>query len=521
MSLPRLAIHGHFYQPPRIDPFSGRPLVEPSAAPYRDWTSRITDECYAPNAELANFSRIGWDIGPRLATFLHRERPQVHEQIRLQETGHNGLAQAYHHSILPLASARDRRTEIRWGLRDFELRFGHRPPGLWLPETAVDLLTLRIAAQEGVRYTILAPWQAEGALDTRRPYRVELGGGLEMAVVFYDGGLSASASFEAQTTIDADRFARERILPRIMASPAGRRAAEAPLVLIATDGELYGHHHAFRDLFLARLSGGSLRGSAGKIAEALETGEQALSGPVAGGALNGRVATEHGFRVVTVGDALAETPLGRLPTATIREATSWSCHHGVARWSAECPDAADGRWKQPLRGALDRLAGAIDAVSEGLAQELRIDLWGARDAYADVISEFLAPEEAIAEALRSAAEQAPSQAARLAGRQPRDIAQSLLTAQASRLAMFISDAWFWDDPSRPETAQALRFAGHAARCVDEVAQTTLERGFVEDLAAIRSPGTGHEGVALYAAALAAVDQAPPGSTSISHENAGR
>ena len=142
----RLAVHAHFYQPDRRDPFSGLIPEDPSAGPERDWTTRIAAECYAPNAQRRNFARIGWDLGPALATWLRRERPEIHAAIQAQENGRNGLAMGYHHSILPLASPRDRRTEIRWGLRDFELRFGHRPAGFWLPVTAVDLLTLRIAA---------------------------------------------------------------------------------------------------------------------------------------------------------------------------------------------------------------------------------------------------------------------------------------------------------------------------------------------------------------------------------------
>jgi len=471
MSGRRLAIHGHFYQPDRRDPFSGSVIPDPAAAPHPDWNSRIAAECYAPNAERGNFRRIGWDLGAGLATWLRREQPEVHDAIAAQETGRNGLAVGYHHSILPLASIRDRRTEIRWAMRDFELRFGHRPAGIWLPETAVDLPTLRICADEGVRYTILAPWQAgQDGIETRRPYRVALGAGREITVVFYDQALSAAVSFEPGATVNADQFVQERVRPRLTSG----RPPVSPLAVIATDGELYGHHQPFRELFLARLTGWRY----------------------------------VGFQVTTVGDALDEEL--RLSPMTIRERTSWSCHHGVARWSAECPDAADGRWKQPLRAALDRLAAAIDVVSEQRARAIGVDLWAARDRWADVASEFAEADATVESILADAVNGAPAHAARFAhDDEPRGVLKALLRAQASRLGMYASDAWFWEDPSRPETLQSLRLAAHAARLVDAVADTTLERPFVEDLSALRSPRTGADGAALYALALETVGQAPP------------
>jgi len=243
----RLAVHGHFYQPERRDPFSGLVLADPAASPAHDWNERITDECYAANAERGNFGRIGWDLGPTLARWLRRERPDVHAAIARQEMGRNGMAQAFHHVILPLASVRDRRTEIRWGLRDFELRFGHRPLGLWLPETAVDLLTLRIAAEEGVRFTILAPWQAGAAVDTRRLYRVELGRGGSMIVAFYDEVLSARVSFDPGATLDADRFALEAVAPALVPAPPKPSAGSAHAPLGTPDHSTSSSSSASRD----------------------------------------------------------------------------------------------------------------------------------------------------------------------------------------------------------------------------------------------------------------------------------
>ena len=508
MTRARLAIHGHFYQPDRRDPFSGAMPPDASAAPAHDWTARIAAECYRPNAERGNFGRIGWDLGPALAGWLLQHQPEVHAAIVRQDDGASGMAVAYNHTILPLAPARDRRTEIRWGLRDFEQRFGRRATGLWLPEAAVDRLTIEIAADEGVEYTILAPWQAEpareqgesaghgatgrgrdgGTLDTRRPYRVDAGGGRAIAVVLFDELLSTGLSFDPTATVDADAFWRERVPPRADPPLADDTS---PLLVAATDGELYGHHQRFREMFLERLTTAALSGGSG--------------------------APDPAFGLTTVGAALRERPLAELPPAAIRERTSWSCHHGVARWSAECPDAVDGRWKQPLRAALDRLAGSIDAVTEIVLAPLGVDAWAARDAYADVVSGFSPVEAFTARTLASATDGAPAQAARIAtGVSAEALLRDLMAAQASRLAMFASDAWFWEDASRPETQQAMRFAAHAARLVDPLVTGVrggrsgpLERAFVEDLRALRSPLTGEDGAALYRVALEVVGQPAP------------
>ena len=356
MSRGTLVLHAHFYQPSRTDPFSGRVPADASAAPDHDWTARVSADCYRPNAEIGNLRYVSWNLGPTLAGWMREGDPVAYRGFVAGDLGANGMAQPYHHSILPLASAADRRTEIRWGLRDFELRFGRTATGMWLPETAVDLATLRILAEHGIEHTILAPWQAAGPhRETRRPYRVELGGGLSIVVALYDAGLSAAVSFEPGATTDADRFARERLAPRFAeAMPDGER----PVVVIATDGELYGHHQVFRDLFLKRLVQGRPGGS------------------------------EHGFDVATLADSLVEDPRHPFRTTRIVERTSWSCHHGVLRWSGACACAHDSSWKAPLRAALERLAAGIDAATERLAAGLpgRPDPWAARDEYVDVLA---------------------------------------------------------------------------------------------------------------------------------------
>ncbi|MBX3031544.1 MAG: DUF3536 domain-containing protein [Chloroflexi bacterium] len=453
--LPVLMVHGHFYQPAREDPFTGIVARDPSAAPAHDWNDRVAQEAYAPNATLGNFGRMGWDLGPTVARWLREHRPELHDAIWTQADADGAMAQGYHHAILPLASPRDRRTEIRWALRDVELRTGRRPSGIWLPETAVDRLTLRICAEEGVRWTILAPWQAALGTDVRRPHRIDLGDGLDIVVLFYDAELSTAVSFDAGATADADRFARELVGDRLQGGGAA---------IICTDGELYGHHQPFRDLFLERL--------------------------LTDAALDG------GYRVRTPGAWVASLDVSALPETRIEDRTSWSCHHGVGRWAAECGCARDGRWKAPLRQAFDRVAMAIDLVTEGRLGDLGIDTWAARDRYVDVASGFVAPDDWVTAELARAGVSEP-------GPEARDTLAALMRAQASRLAMFASCGWFWEDATRPEVAQVLRFAGHATRTVDRTCGTRLEDGLADELAAVPvgPQGSGRE---LYRAAMAAI-----------------
>ncbi len=474
MTRGRLVVHAHFYQPTRIDPFSGEVPPDPAAAPYRDWNARITAECYRPNAEHGALARASWDLGPTLSHYLADAAPDVLAGfVEADQRGGGrdhgpGIAQAFHHAILPFSPLHDRRTEVRWGLRDFEVRFGRPATAIWFPETAIDLATLRVAAELGVRGTILAPWQADAPHLDRRAYRVDLGEGRHMAVAFYDGDLSGSVSFDASLTSDAGAFAHDRIAPRLdHPLPDG----SAPTIVIASDGELYGHHQHFRDLFLRAL----------------------VDPPVD--------APDRGFDVVTLASLLDEAPGHPLPEIRIRERTSWSCHHGVLRWGGECPDVRDGRWKAPLRGALDRLAGAIDTVTESLAAPLvgLDDVWRARDGYVDVVLGLVSPEEYATACL---GQHGPADDRRRLA--------DLLEAQRWRLAMFASDGWYWDDPTRPETAQNLLAAARAVRMVDRMAGTRLEQRLVADLSILRSPAVGIDGATIYRHALAEAGQPPPG-----------
>jgi hypothetical protein len=474
MSRPRLVVHAHFYQPFRTDPFTGHVPPDGSAAPFRDWNERVTAECYRPNAERGTLEHVSWNLGPTLTAYLAGSAPEVLAAFAASDrrgggaAGGPGIAQSFHHSILPLA-VHDRRTEVLWGLRDFEVRFGRPAHGMWLPETAVDVTTLRIMAEAGVKATILAPWQADTHhLDNRRPYRVDTGNGTHVIVVFYDAELSASVSFEPAMTADADRFARERIAPRLAGHPDD--GDWSPMLVIASDGELYGHHQSFRDLFLHRI-----------VAPDPDT-------------------SDRGYDVATLAEVTAEEEGHPHPEIRVRDRTSWSCHHGVLRWSGECPDATDGRWKAPLRAAFERLAGGIDTVTEALAREWPglESVWAARDAYVDVVIGSREGDDFAVEWLgpRSSPED-------------RRRFLAILEAQRWRLAMFASCGWFWDDPYRPETRQVMRAAARAVRLVDGIADTDLERRLVADLAALVSPALGIDGAMIYRHALSEVGQPPP------------
>jgi Domain of unknown function (DUF3536)/Glycosyl hydrolase family 57 len=465
----RLVVHGHFYQPSRADPFGGEVPLDPSAAPAHDWTERVSAESYRPNAERGNLGHMSWDLGPTLAAWMERGDPVAYRGFIEGDRGHNGLAQSFHHTILPLASAADRRTEIRWGLRDFEWRFGRRALGLWLPEAAVDVATLRMLADAGVEHTILAPWQADDhGIDTRRPYRVGLGDGKSIVVAFYDGDLSGAVSFAPHATADADRFAQDIVEGRMSAETLPDD--EPPLVVIATDGELYGHHQTFRELFLERLV------QPRNVGDGLD------------------------FDVLPLAEALAETPGRPFRDVSINERTSWSCHHGVLRWTAECACVPDGRWKGPLRAALERLAAGIDVATTQAATELpgSLDPWAARDAYVDVVI---------------GAEDAAAFAGRWLGGSTDPAATgaflALMEAQRWRLAMFASDGWYWDEPLRPETAAVMRAAARATRLVGGPAAAGLERRLVADLALFSSPGHHLDGAEIYRRSLVEVGQPEP------------
>lgn len=454
-----LCVHGHFYQPPRQNPFSGVIDREAAAAPYPDFNEKIWDECYRPNAEQGNFHCLSFDLGPTLAAWLQTAHPATLKLMMAasagvyRQTGHgNGMAQAYHHTILPLATRREKQLQIAWGVRDFRNRFGYAPEGLWLPETAADDETLELLAAHGLRFTILAPWQAvQDGLDTTEPYRVALPGGRSLAVFFYNSALSGDVSFNGDATADAARFSAEDLAAHI--NRAKESEGRPQLLLIATDGELYGHHKKFRDLFLTQL-------------------------------LNVE-APACGYAITTPGAHLAH----HAPTLSmqVRPNTSWSCAHGVARWDVGCAcTEGDSSWKLPLRQALRGLATHLDSIFESEAAPLLPAPWTALEEYTDLRDGVLAPAEYwrthAPGALRSADEQ------RLKG---------LLEMQFARQAMFVSCAWFFEDLDRLEPRIALAHAHRAITLAARHSGADLAPAFSADLGASLSLRSGRSAADIY------------------------
>ena len=452
MTTRAFCIHGHFYQPPREDPLTGEIPPEVGASPYRNWNERIHAECYRSNAELGNFEHISFDIGPTLFTWMASHDPATCRRIIEQDRANvqrygvgNAMAQAYNHVIMPLATRADKITQIVWGIADFEHRFGRKPQGMWLPETAVDTETLAIMAERGIEFTILAPWQAASeALDTSEPYRVPLPGGRAITVFFYHQGLSGRVSFDPATTTDADAFALNDLATQYPAAEAAH--GEPRLVLIATDGELYGHHQPFRDLFLAHL----LQVSSART----------------------------GIAPTFPARWLQEHPPRR--TVAIRERTSWSCHHGVARWMDDCACAPrGGHWKGHLRRAFDRLATALDRLYVEAVRPLVADPWELRHRYIHVILGQLHPADLIND---------------LAGRRlPHEMVRRihlLLESQRERQRMFTSCGWFFEDFDRIEPKNNLAYAAHAVVLARMATGVDLAPGASDQLQRVESQRTG-------------------------------
>ncbi|PWH20071.1 MAG: glycoside hydrolase [Anaerolineae bacterium] len=450
-----LCVHAHFYQPPREDPRTGQIPIEPGAAPYPNWNERIYHECYRPNAELNNYERISYDVGPTLFEWLAAEHPDTLAEIvnadrRLVTRfgSGNAMAMPYHHPILPLASYLDKITQVRWGILDFEARFGRKPTGMWLPETAVDDETLIVLADHGIRFTILAPWQARAKhLDVTQPYRVELPQGKSMIVFFYHAPLSGGISFHPPMTINADQFVTENLLP--VYQQEGAKRAEAKLILLASDGELYGHHQPLRQYFLERL-----------LTESCRMNQIGVTYPE-------KWLQDYAVR----------------RTVHIRQRTSWSCHHGVARWSTGCAcTPGDSSWKNALRSALNQIAAEIDQVYEDTASKLVEDVWEMRHNYLKV----LLGQVSLEAYLRQMAGKS------LSVSEHQTLLQ-LLEAQFERHRMFASCGWFFEDFDRIEPRNAIAYAAHAVRLTELAGGVDLSAFAKQRLKKVVSPTSGLRG----------------------------
>lgn len=462
-----VCIHGHFYQPPRENPWLDAIDVQPSAAPYHDWNARVSAECYAPNTAARildergrirairnNYAHISFNVGPTLMRWLRAAEPTTYDAIiaadvesRARFGGHgSAIAQVYGHIIMPLATARDRRTQVAWGVADFVHHYGRQPEGMWLSEAAVCTDSLEALAEYGIKYTILAPHQAAAVrplgssawqpttygVDTTMPYRVNLPSGRTIAVFFYNGSTSQAIAFQ-NLLQNGDALANALI--------AGVDDDGTPkLAHVATDGETYGHHHRHGEMALAF---------------ALHNIEQ----------LN--LAT-----VTVYGEYLALFP----PTheAQIVENSSWSCAHGVERWRSDCGCHTGGQagwnqvWRAPLRSALDYMAGAVNDAWERSARRFYRDPWAARDAYITVINN---PTEAGMDAFLH-------QYATTHERWP---ALGLMELQRQLMQSYTSCAWFFNDPTGIETVQVLRYAARAMQLAAQTMDLSLEEGFNEKL----------------------------------------
>jgi alpha-amylase/alpha-mannosidase (GH57 family) len=476
-----LVIHGHFYQPPRENPWTGEVEREAGAEPFHDWNERIYSECYRPNAYarilddhgrieriVNNYAHLSFNFGPTLLSWMERHHSLTYARILEADRisakvrgGHgNAIAQAYNHAILPLANERDRITQVRWGMRDFEHRFGRKPEAMWLPETACNDKTLATLIEEGLKYVILSPYQAHrirkigdtewhdasgGKIDTGVAYRWfhRDGSKRHIDIFFYDGIRSRAVAFEG--ILRSSRALIEQFT----------RATGGPgrIISAATDGESYGHHSKWGDRCLAH---------------AMEV-----------------EAPKAGFWVTNYGEFLERHP----PVFEVEIAhgpdglgTSWSCAHGVGRWYRDCgchTGGGDGwtqTWRTPLRKALDVVRDRAIYVFESIGGELFHDPWAARDAYIDVI---LDPRQHREKFLERHAKKRLDEGDRAR-------ALTLLEMQRHAQLMYTSCGWFFSDVSGIETVQILKYASRALDEMQYLEITPPKEAFFEVLAAARS-----------------------------------
>lgn len=473
-----ICIHGHFYQPPRENPWLEAIEIQDSAYPYHDWNERVTAECYAPNSAarnldsegkildiVSNYSRISFNFGPTLLYWMEKNKSEVYETILEADrqslewrSGHgNAIAQVYNHLIMPLANSRDKRTQAIWGIRDFEYRFKRSPEGMWLPETAVDIETLEILSDLGIKFTILSPRQAShvrkigtgrwsdvsnSRIDPTMPYLYRLPSGRIINIFFYDGPISQAVAFE-NLLKNGEEFAN-----RLLSGFSDTR--NWPQILsIATDGETYGHHQKFGDMALAYTLNYIEKNGMAKLTNYGEYLE--------------KYQATHEVQIF--------------------ENSSWSCIHGVERWRSDCGCKSGGHpgwnqsWRKPLREAFDWLRDRLSFIYENLAQQYFKDPWKARDDYIFVIldrSEVSLRRFFIENALRNLSNE------------ERINALKLLEMQRHAMLMYTSCGWFFDELSGIETVQVLRYAARAIQLSDELSKDSLEDAFKMRLSMAKS-----------------------------------
>lgn len=470
-----VCIHGHFYQPPRENPWLEAVEPQPSARPYRDWNERLTAECYRPNTAarvvdhnnqiiqiVDNYARMSFNVGPTLMAWLEANALDVHDALiaadraSVERFGGHGsaMAQAFNHIIMPLGSARDRATQVRWGIVDFTRRFGRAPEGMWLPECAVDTASLEALAAEGIAFTVLAPHQAKAwrppggswrttPIDPGRAYRCQLPSGRSIDVFFYDGATSLAVAFE-RLLVDGHQII-SRMLQRGPIEGGG-----PSLCHIATDGETYGHHHRYGDMALAW---------------ALAQVENGWNGT--------RLTNYAQYRV--------EVPATW--EATIVEHSSWSCMHGTARWRDDCGCNSGGqpswnqKWRRPLRDAFDWLRDQASAALDNAGRLLFHDPWAARDGYIAVVLDRTAA--ARDRFLATYASHALDDSERVR-------ALSLMEMARHAMLMYTSCGWFFDELSGIETVQCMQYAARCAELLEDVGGAPVEPELIDRLSAASS-----------------------------------
>jgi alpha-amylase/alpha-mannosidase (GH57 family) len=477
--MPFFTLHGHFYQPPRENPWTEEIDREPSAAPFHDWNERINEECYRANAFarilaedgrvvdiLNTFAYLSFNFGPTVLSWLRAHAPDVYDRIRegdaqsLRRLGHgNAIAQVYNHMILPLANRRDKVTQVRWGLADFRFHFGREAEAVWLAETAVDVETLEVLAEHDLRFAILAPGQAarvrplsdsslpwqevsDGRVDPSQAYLCRLPSGRRLALFFYDGPLAHAASF-------GDLLSGSRRFIEGCLSAVDERRQHSQLIHLALDGETFGHHKKFAERTLIYAF----------------THE----------------APAAGFKIVNYATFLdAQPPEWEVE---IKPNTAWSCAHGLGRWSGDCGcstgrlPGAHQRWRAPLRAALDHLRDSLADVYTAEASAWSGGPWEARNDFGEVLPER-APEQVDAFLEKRLGHRpAPDERAR---------ALTLLEMQRQAMLMYTSCGWFFDDIAGHETAQVLKYAAHAIDLASRFTKADLTRQFLADLA--QAPG---------------------------------
>jgi hypothetical protein len=434
-----LCVHGHFYQPARGNPFSKEALSEPEAAPYPNWNARITAECYEPNASIGNFDKISFNMGETLAAWLAANARETYERIikadldnvREYEAG-NAIAQPMHHTILPLSRREDKVTQVAWGRAVFTYRFGRQSRGMWLPEMAVDFETLEVLVEQGIEWTILTERQVTGKRTGAGPYWVRLPNGKRIKVFVRDEGLSNDIAFNLGHFGGAGRWAREVLVPR-------RRDAGA-LTLIATDGETYGHHWKGEEQFLHWLL----------TYEALAAG----------------------YEVTTLGRYVQEVK--PVYEVELEENTSWSCGHGLARWSTGCScTPGDSFWKGALRRAMDNLRGELDGIyTQEVGKLDGVDPFALRDAYIKVVLGYVPPAEFLKE-----------QEVEVDGEGAERLLK-LVEAQYYRQRMYASCAFFFSELDALTPRYGIANAAYAIKKTFDATGIDLAPDFRRDLSVV-------------------------------------